>query len=202
MNRYAIMLFFVFAKTAYPEATYYFSGTLSQDIGGFILGTPFAGTFTYDQNPGSTQSYSIFNININNQDLQASNVLQVFSVNGGLLTVSKHPNLGSGGSDGWAQTNSRYLGFGISLVDDANQDLFDNQSPPADLSLDRLASANMWVAEYDKIAAQTYGGPALYTYSKTTEVQSSITSLVPEPSALSLLAIGLSGLAMIRRRRS
>jgi hypothetical protein len=54
----------------------------------------------------------------------------------------------------------------------------------------------------NKIGFLTYGGASKPGEVDTYYDSFNITSSIPEPSALSLLAIGLSGLAMVRRRRS
>ena len=200
MIRLLAVFILALTKTASADVTYYFSGALSQDIGGFTAGTPFSGSlsYTYPQQSSFVLFYSSFELEIGGQSVQPApvgTIIKAISLTSGILSVKKEPTVGQ-----WLQINSRYIGFGLSLVDDQNQDLFDGELPADGLRLNHLANAYLWMAEYD---ASITDNPPLYAvlYGKTTEVQSALTTLVPEPSSLSLLLAGGAVLMAGRRKR-
>ena len=84
----------------------------------------------------------------------------------------------------------KVYGLEISLSDASGNVFPDTELPGGEMRLDQFTSAGLRVKFQESVGGWYHTTPG------------TITSLVPEPSALSLLAVGLGGLAMMRRRRS
>ena len=130
----------------------------------------------------------------------------------GTLLASFNPN----GSP--AMMANQIFGFTGSLSVNANTNYWVVLSGTGPLEYDPVdgyileSSMNkVKVTEYDGTVGSVpgwnfdynfYEGPPAYPPIAETEIRMTISGVVPEPSVLSLLAIGLGGLATMRRRRS
>jgi len=144
----------------------------------------------------------------------SGNIVKLNS-NGQLLADSTNTNLSLGWTTGIAinSNDEIYIGRGatsdgsITKINESFEKLgvlSTTTTPsglnPLGLALDDVG--NLYVSSYNStISKFDVNGNFLFTW--TTEgTPNSLLYSVPEPSALSLLAIGLSGFALVRRRRS
>jgi len=184
------------------EITYYFGGTLSQSIGGFDAGTSFTGSFSYTvpSNPyigGHPLSYTL-NVTVGQTSLSLPITggfgAGLFAQDGELFFEARPHNGGD-----YPKNNEKFLGFGLRLTD-SSQTYISYYHPDDSLRLSMLSSAYIWLSEYSQQLPESEF--QLISYTKTQESQSSLTSLVPEPSSLSLLLAGGAVLMAGRRRKS
>lgn len=202
--------------------TYYFEGTLSDNLGSYTTGTSFSGAFSYDYPqtevyPGSNPHISYYigknlSFNIGNETLlyaNLSNRENIYIENKGesiwlngvstggmpfdeFLYWQNDVNAGGGGYVG-----GKYIsGFSLFLHDSQGFAFADTSLVGDTMRLADFDSAYLSIGYSDSPTPP--GGIPLGSGG----VRGSLTSFVPEPSAISLLAIGLSGLAILRRRRS
>ena len=197
--------------------TYYFDGALSDNLGIWQAGLPFSGSFSYDypQTPSFTgyvyASYFATSLTFNiGSATSGSQGLTIYADNIPRLDIyNKIESIFLNGVDTGSYPHDQfelsfpvgnYLGdkyinsIRISLTDFSGQIFSSTSLITGTMRLSDFSSALLYISYQD---GPTEGIPQGWG-----RVDSYITSLIPEPSALSLLAVGLSGLAMIRRRSS
>ena len=196
MKKYVIIL--VFALNSHLHAvTYYFAGNLLQDWGSYLAGTEFNGSLSYEhpQAPtelspfGTSSRFSATNISIS---IGLENVVLTKDPNiatDGILML-RNPSVfqvalsGDYSLSGWQLTS-----LGVILTDNSGALYPSVEELPAILNSNDFDQKEVYFGGTDN-SQNSVGASGI------------ITSLVPEPSALSLLAVGLGGLAILRRRRS
>jgi len=186
-------LFLLLIRNGYTEVIYYFGGSLSSNWGTLVAGTLFHGSFSYEH-PQAPNSFPF-----------GSGAFYTFN-NFSVTIGAENPNLhGNGAITVW-NYNQSY----------PNDSLKIEQSGNSFLGGQEVTSVAIWLNDTSGLWLSSPSLPAAFSLSDFTPFLNStgtgfyingtfgseLTYLVPEPSALSLLAVGLGGLAMIRRRRS
>ena len=198
-------------QTALGAVTYYFNGNLADAIGSVPSGTSFSGSFDYEfpqplnpnpqsnpQVPSVRGDYIPTSISVtvgsekitftdNNKYINIYNKTPSTIVNG--LSAGGFPSddfhiyfQGSGSLGGMAVDQLQlYMGDASGLV-------FSDLNLVGDtMRLSQFGTGYFYI--------RSYSGSQPYT-----EIRSNLTSLVPEPSSLSLLALGVVVVALRRRR--
>jgi hypothetical protein len=152
-------------------------------------------------NPGLGISYHGGGFNLNNNSVSESDTLWTLTSYGASKSGNQgipSPGFGSSGNY-WSQLSlkMKYLG---SNQFELTPEVYDvNQTTGA------VGSLMAYGATQNRTNLDLGGASVLYPYFSSSGnrfvAADNITMPVPEPSALSLLAIGLGGLAMMRRRR-
>ena len=224
----SILLSFV-SLDSLNAVTYYFQGSLSDSLGNYTTGTTFSGSFSYDYpqassgNPdeshyiGNNISFTVGNESLlYANDKNYSNNISIYNkgeITGGggsfygvlsdefqywqdddLFRTSGGSFSEAGGDGGYV--GGKYIRGFILFLRDSRGLAFPNTNLVGDTM--RLTDFD---SAYLEIGYQDYPFQLSGTLGKVA-VRGSLTSIVPEPTALSLLAIGLGGLAYVRRRRS
>jgi hypothetical protein len=153
-------------------------------------------------NPGLGISYHGGGFNLNNNDVSESDTLWTLTSYGRSISGNQgipSPGFGSSGNY-WSQLslNVKYLG--------SNQFELTPEVYDVSQTSGAVGSLMAYGATRTITNSDLGGASVLYPYfsskgNRFVEADN-ITMPVPEPSALSLLAIGLCGLAILRRRRS
>ena len=203
-------------QTALGTVTYYFNGNLADAIGSVPSGTSFSGSFDYEfpqplnPNPQSKPQVPSFrgdyiptsiSVTVGSEKITFTNDNNKY-----INIYNKTPaTIVNGSSEGGFPSDDFHIYFqgsgslGGMIVDQLQLYLADRSGLVfSDLNL-----------VGDSMRLSQFGAGFFYirSYSNTqpyTEIQSNLTSLVPEPSSLSLLLIGLAGVAYRRllNRRS
>jgi len=175
------------------EVTYYFGGTLSANWGTLTAGTPFSGSFSYEypQIPnkfpfgdGAFYGVNDFSFTIGSESLNyvSAPTITIWNYNAIWPNDSfKISRLVSGSLGGQAVTEV------VVWLIDSTGTWFPDSNLPESFSLGELTP----------YSGST--GSGFYISGNSITVGNSITTLVPEPSSLSLLLAG--GLVALARRR-
>ena len=202
--------------------TYTFTGNLSKNLGAIQTGTTFGGSFSYSfpQVFDAAGFYYVmignFTVNIGTEiaNIEAIPYTNENEPTRGIIEMKNKldalPPDGPIGSDlGWDEFRISFGRFGdggeygnlggrkvyrlaISLQDTSGNIFPDLGLPGGQMILDQFSSASLSIYHQESV-----GGWFSTSYGNLTSLVP-----VPEPSALSLLAVGLGALAMMRRRRS
>ncbi len=133
------------------------------------------------------------------------------SINGTTASTTSYSFAGPSGSTYPSGSNLFYSSWSSPLqIPDYSFSFVAMQELSYQMAIVSSASAESWTQAYQGIYMEPVPYPGTYEYVRRWSTSQSFYSgseaisftLIPEPSALSLLAIGLSGLAMMRRRRS
>ena len=199
------MLAFACAS-ANADITYYFGGTLSSAFGTQPAGTQFNGSFSYAYPqspinseigpPGHYAEYILQNLNVTVGSQQLSWINRIGEAR---IQVINNYFVGMDGVsfinvDAFIVDNSEYYRsvggeadfFGLILGDESGRAFSSNALVNDSMRIDQF---NYTEFTFDSSLGPTFSSNLTYL-------------IIPEPSALSLLAVGLGGLAVIRRRRS
>ena len=175
--------------------TQYFEGTLQQNLSQYPAGTTFNGSFSYEYPQTAYEldltfgSYSRFNANSISVSFGSENINFIKDPNIGPYGIFMNEAVFQVGISGEAFLGNWQVTFIVIALNSLGSPFPVQGELPVELNLDLF--------EYKDIGF--YGVDSSQNNIIAT---GTITSLVPEPSALSLLAVGLSGLALVRRRRS
>ena len=191
--------------SAQAEITYYFGGTLSNNWGTLSAGTPFYGSFSYDF-PQTSHSYfdgGRAAYYVNSLAVTFGNESAVMDQGYRNLVVAIIPNElafvnVTANDPSWVQNRPILGGIPVGITVEV-ADYYNSNGGGASLpylSSNNLVGGELRLEMFNSsrfVISDTNGG---------SQISSPLTSFVPEPSALSLLAVGLGGLVMMRRRRS
>jgi len=205
MNRLFAVLVLAGAS-AQAEITYYFGGTLSSNWGTLSAGTPFYGSFSYDS-PQTAHSYfdegKRAAYYVNSLAVTFGNESAVMDQGYRNLVVGIIPNEYAfvnvtANDPSWVQNRPILGGIPVGITLEVRDSYNSNGGG---VTLPHLSSNNL---VGDELRLEMFNS-SRFVISDTnggSQISSPLTAFVPEPSALSLLAVGLGGLAVMRRRRS
>ena len=132
------------------------------------------------------------------------------SINGTTASTTSYSFAGPSGSTYPSGSNLFYSSWSSPLqIPDYSFSFVAMQELSYQMAIVSSASAESWTQAYQGIYMEPVAYPGTYEYVRRWSTSQSFYSgseaisftLIPEPSALSLLAVGLGGLAMMRRRR-
>ena len=213
MKKLCIISLFV-AHSLNAEIIYYFTGNLSADWGTLTSGTPFSGSFSYEYPQtahyyggyGASYYFTNLTLNVGSESLLINQGYR--SINTGVVPASPNAfNLDNGsGSFGitaddptWTTNRPLLGGIPVGIV----VEVTDNYWLTGGGASKPYLTSNALVGDWLRLEMFNFSRLTISDANQNSiNIQSPLTSLVPEPSVLSLLAVGLGGLAMIRRRRS